>query len=153
MVSIDTFAVMKKGRNATGVDTSRVERGFTMKKEMISLDIPIPTSDGKSVAYSIPVTVPAVFNEDYQDYVLDGEALAMIDRVKARHMGLLSPEEIQALRYRLGLTQKDIAALLQIGGKSWSRWETGRERPSRSINILLRALNDGKIDVNYLRSI
>lgn len=124
-----------------------------MKKEMISLDIPIPTSDGKSVAYSIPVTVPAVFNEDYQDYVLDGEALAMIDRVKARHMGLLSPEEIQALRYRLGLTQKDIAALLQIGGKSWSRWETGRERPSRSINILLRALNDGKIDVNYLRSI
>lgn len=124
-----------------------------MKKEMITVDVAIPSTDGKSVAYTIPVTVPAVFNEDYQDYILDGTAQAEIDRVKARHMGLLSAEEIKALRTRLGVTQREVAELLQIGEKSWTRWETGRDRPSRSMNILLRALDDGKVDVNYLRSV
>jgi len=124
-----------------------------MKKKMITLDIPIPTSDGKSVSYTIPVEVPARFDEDYQDYILDGNALAEIERVKARHMGLLQPEEIKELRERLGVTQQQISELLQIGAKSWSRWETGRARPSRSMNILIRALNDGSIDLNYLRSI
>lgn len=120
---------------------------------MITVDVAIPSTDGKSVAYTIPVRVPARFDEDLQDYILDGTAMADIDRVKARHMGLLSPEEIKALRTRLGATQKEIAGLLQIGDKSWTRWETGRERPSRSMNILIRALNDGKVDINYLRSI
>ena len=45
-----------------------------------------------------------------------------------------------------------MAELLQIGEKSYSRWETGRERPSRSMNILLAALADGRIDVAYLGS-
>jgi len=124
-----------------------------VKNEMITVDVAIPSADGKSVAYTVPVPVSAVFNEDYKDYILDGNALAEIDRVKARHMGLLSPEEIKALRFRLGVKQKEISELLQIGEKSWTRWETGREHPSRSINILIRALDDGKIDLNYLRSV
>jgi len=124
-----------------------------MSEKIITIDIPIPTSDGKSIAYTIPVEVSARFDEELQDYVLSGSAMAEIDRVKARHMGLLSPEEMKDLRTRLGLTQKQIAELLQIGAKSWSRWENGRERPSRSMNILIRALNDGKVDMNYLRSV
>lgn len=124
-----------------------------MKNEIITVDVAIPSADGKSVAYTVPVAVSAVFNEDYKDYILDGDALAEIDRVKARHMGLLPPNEIKALRSRLGVTQKELAELLQIGEKSWTRWETGREHPSRSINILIRALDDGKIDLNYLRSV
>jgi hypothetical protein len=35
---------------------------------------------------------------------LDTEATAILDKVKARHMGLLTPEQIKALRKRLGLT-------------------------------------------------
>ena len=124
-----------------------------MKKKMIEVDIPIPSTDGKSITYIAKATVPSVFNEDYQEYILDGDALAEIDRVKARHMGLMQPEEIKALRIQLGLTQKQIADLLQIGAKSWSRWETGKERPSRSMNILIRSLRDGKIDLAYLDSL
>ena len=51
------------------------------------------------------------------------------------------------------MTQPQISELLQIGEKTWTRWETGRERPSRSINVLLFALNDGKLDAAYLRSV
>ncbi len=122
-------------------------------KKLIEVDVQIPSIDGKSVERVEKAQVWAEFNEDYQDYILDGEALAEIERVKARHMGLLSPEQIGALRDRLGVTQKQIADLLQIGAKSWTRWETGRARPSRSMNILLRAVNDGKMDLNYLRSL
>jgi len=122
-------------------------------KELIEVDVHIPSADGKSVERIEKAQVWAEYNKDYQDYILDGEALAEIERIKARHMGLLSPEQIGALRNRLGVTQKQIADLLQIGAKSWTRWETGRDRPSRSINILLQALDDGKIDLNYLQSV
>jgi transcriptional regulator with XRE-family HTH domain len=67
-------------------------------------------------------------------------------------MGLMLPEAICHLREQLGVTQKRMAVLLQIGEKSFCRWETGRERPSRSMNLLLSALNDGRIDVAYLES-
>src|SRR5439155_17388564 len=45
------------------------------------------------------------------------------------------------------------AQLLQIGEKSYTRWESGRVRPSRVINVLLRLLYDGRIDVEDLRSL
>ena len=48
---------------------------------------------------------------------------------------------------------KGMAELLQLGEKSWTRWETGVERPSRSMNVLLCAVYDGKIDVGYLRAL
>jgi DNA-binding transcriptional regulator YiaG len=95
------------------------------------------------------IEVPAWKAPDGEIY-LDDEAHDKIDQTKARLMGILSPAEIKNLRKRLGLTQKRISELLQIGEKSWTRWETGRERPSRAINLLLCALNDGKIDAASL---
>ena len=41
--------------------------------------------------------------------------------------------------------------LLQIGAKSYTRWESGRARISRSMNVLLSALRDGAVTVEYLR--
>lgn len=41
----------------------------------------------------------------------------------------------------------------RIGEKTWSPWENGRNRPSRSINLLLRALDDGKITTDYLKAV
>ena len=67
-------------------------------------------------------------------------------------MGLLLPEEIKALRQRLNLTQIEMSDLLQIGEKTYTRWESGRSRPSQVLNLLLRALRDGRLDVAYLRS-
>ena len=74
----------------------------------------------------------------------------MLDDVQARHMGLLTTDEIKAVRTKLGATQKELSELLQIGEKSWTRWETGRDRPSRSMNVLLLALVDGRIDLRWL---
>lgn len=120
---------------------------------MVKFPVAIPTVDGKGIAETVVIEVPCKIDPTTGEEFLTGEALAEIDRVKARHMGLLQPEEIRKLRECLGLTQKDMSDLLQIGAKSYTRWESGRERPFRSLNILLRALYDGKLDVNYLRSI
>jgi len=83
---------------------------------------------------------------------LGSEAMWMMDQAKARYMGLLLPSEIKQLRESMDLTQKEICELLQIGSKSYSRWETGKDRPSRLTNLLLRAIADGKVTLGYLKS-
>lgn len=122
--------------------------------EKIRTKVPvhIPTIDGKEISETVEVEVSAYRNPKDGEIYLDGEALQILDDTKARYMGLMLPETIHNLRQQLGVTQKRMAALLQIGEKSYCRWETGRERPSRSINLLLAALDDGRIDVAYLES-
>jgi len=125
----------------------------TRYPDTTEVPVTIPTLDGKSVAETITITVPCRIEAKTGEAILGGEALRMIDKVKARHMGLLLPDEMRMLRDRLRLNQGEISELLQIGAKTYTRWENGRERPSRSMNILLRSLWDGKIDVGYLRSV
>jgi len=119
------------------------------KKQM---PVHIPTLDGRSVAETITVEVE-VERDAAGVETLDGAALAKLDAAKARHMGLLSPHEIKQIRLGLKLTQYEISNLLQIGQKTYTRWETGRERPSRSLNLLLRCLADRRIDPLYLTTL
>jgi DNA-binding transcriptional regulator YiaG len=113
----------------------------------------IPTPDGQGIAYTLDHEVDAWRDSETGETYLDGHAIEELDRVKARHLGVLAPEELRGLRHSLGLTQRELSGLLQIGEKSWTRWETGRERPSRSMNVLLRALKDGRVDSDYLRTL
>jgi DNA-binding transcriptional regulator YiaG len=119
------------------------------KSVFATVPVQIPDATGERIIETIGVEVPAWQDEAGEIY-LDGESEAKIESVKARHMGLLSPDDIRELRLGLGLTQREIARLLQLGEKSWTRWESGRERPSRSMNLLLHALCDGRIDTAYL---
>ncbi|NQU39532.1 MAG: helix-turn-helix domain-containing protein [Lentisphaerae bacterium] len=125
----------------------------TRYPDTTEVPVDIPTLDGKSISETIMVKVPCRIETKSGEVILGGEALRMMDRAKARYMGLLLPDEIAALRERLGMTQRELCELLQIGAKSYSRWETGRERPSRLVNILLRGLNDGRLTVPYLRAL
>ena len=121
------------------------------KKIRTKVPVRIPALDGRGISETIEVEVAAYQNPKDGEIYLDGDALEVLDNTKARFMGLLLPESIRDLRERLELTQKQISDLLQIGEKTWTRWETGRERPSRSMNLLLQAFYDGKVDMNYLR--
>jgi DNA-binding transcriptional regulator YiaG len=114
-------------------------------------EVVIPTLDGSAIAERVTVKVPALRDPVDGEIYLTEEALSILDDTKARYMGLLLPARIKELRSTLNLTQKEISGLLQIGEKTWTRWESGRERPSRSLNLLLQALYDGRIDVAYLR--
>lgn len=116
-------------------------------------EVIVPSMDGKGIAARIPVTVPAWKDPASGDIFYDGETSRLMEDVKARHMGILLPGQLRELRTRLGHTQKEMSRLLQLGERTWTRWETGRERPSRSMNVLLMALWDGRVDVEYLTSL
>lgn len=128
-----------------------------MKSHFIGLErtisrepVYIPSADGESIAETLWVDVPVWRDPTTKTIFLDDEARKRLEAIKARHLGLLGPQQLKQLRQTIGLTQQDMAKLLQLGQRSWTRWETGRERPSRSMNVLLCALYDGRIDVNYL---
>lgn len=112
----------------------------------------IPTLDSKGVAETVEVEVDA-WKDAAGEIFFDDEARDKIEAIKARRMGLLTPNEIKEIRDRFQVTQNEISRLLQIGEKTWTRWESGRERPSRSMNVLLSALRDDQIDLEYLKAL
>lgn len=121
-----------------------------MKTKLQNFEVLIPDLDGTAVADRVSVRVPVRWDEELEKWLLTPEAHEIIDNTKARHMGLLLPHQFRELRERHASTQREMGELFQVGEKSWNRWETGRHRPSRSINLLIRALYDSEISINYL---
>ena len=103
----------------------------------------IPDGNG-GIREIIDVEVDAEFDETTGEYFLSDEAIRKIDRVKARLMGLLLPSEIKELRARFNKTQADMCAILGLGAKTWTRWETGAERPQTLYGKVLIALYEGR---------
>jgi putative zinc finger/helix-turn-helix YgiT family protein len=65
--------------------------------------------------------------------------------------GLMSADEIRALRERFELTQSELAKLLRLGANTVSRWESGRNAQSAAMDILLRLIRDLPGSLAYLR--
>lgn len=123
----------------------------TTDLKMRPFDVHIPNLDGDAIVETVRIQVPVRIDPESGEEILTPEAYQLIEKTKARRMGLMLPNEIRDLRERLQLTQEEMSELLQTGAKTYTRWESGRARVSRSMNVLLCALRDGRIDVNYLR--
>jgi DNA-binding transcriptional regulator YiaG len=122
-----------------------------MKTKTQPFAIHIPDANEERAEKIVTIDVPVRWDEMIDEWVLTEEAHEMIESRKALEMGLLSPEQLRELRERHGLNQKQMGQLFQVGEKSWNRWESGKHRPTRSINLLIRALHDGEISMHYLR--
>ena len=68
-----------------------------------------------------------------------------------RKHGLLSADEIRALRERFNLTQAEFARLLRLGANTLSRWEAGRNAQTEAMDTLLRLIRDLPGSIDYLR--
>jgi transcriptional regulator with XRE-family HTH domain len=121
-----------------------------MKTKNEEFEVRVPSIDGKSVAEKVKVLIPLRWDEEVKEWLLTPEAHQIIEDTKARHMGLLLPCQLKELRERHDCTQTEMGELFQVGEKSWTRWESGKHRPSRSINLIIRALYEGEISINYL---
>lgn len=121
-----------------------------MKTKLTDFTLQIPDAEGKIVR-RVKVKVPVEWDEAIGEWMMTPEALRMVEDAKAREMGLIMPDEMKALRKSFGLTQAQMGALFQVGGKSWTRWESGKYRPSRVISLLIRAVADGHLPADYLR--
>jgi len=121
-----------------------------MKIENREFEVHVPKVDGSGIAEMVKVMVPVCWDEEIQDWLMTPEAHEIIDNTKARLIGLLLPAQLKELRERYDCTQKEMGELFQVGEKSWTRWESGKQRPSRSLNLLIRALYDKEISIEYL---
>jgi len=63
---------------------------------------------------------------------------------------LLSAEAIRALRLRLEMTQEELGSLLRISANTISRWESGRNVQSASLDTLLRLVQNVPESLVYL---
>ena len=70
-----------------------------------------------------------------------------------RKHGLLSAQEIRAIRDEHDLTQAELARLLRLGANTVSRWESGRNVQNGSMDVLLRLIRDVPGSLDYLRSL
>jgi transcriptional regulator with XRE-family HTH domain len=121
-----------------------------MKTKNEEFEVVVPNVDGTGLAERVKVTVPLQLDEELGEWLLAPKAHEIIENTKARHMALLLPAQLRELRERYDFTQKEMGELFQVGEKSWTRWESGKHRPSRSINLLIRALYEEEISLNYL---
>jgi DNA-binding transcriptional regulator YiaG len=124
--------------------------GNNWKKIETEEEITIPTPNGKTTAKKIKI--PAYQDPKTNEIYYDGKTIRTIDDEKARHLGLPTTKEIKLLRQRLGYSRPKMSQLLQLGANTWARWESGRERPSKPLNLLLRALAEGRINVPWLKA-
>jgi len=121
-----------------------------MKTKIEEFEVLIPNLDGTDIAERVKVPVTLEWDEEVKEWLLTPEAHQIIEETKARRIGLLLPAQLKELRERYEYTQKEMGELFQVGEKSWTRWESGKHRPSRSINLIIRALYEGEISINYL---
>ena len=124
--------------------------GTLMKEERGRLHVPV---NGESVAVPsakhlrCPKCDEVVLR--FQDATrLQEDAIA----IYRKQHGLLSADEIRAIRERFELTQAELARLLHLGANTVSRWESGRNVQSAAMDMLLRLIRDLPGSVEYLRT-
>lgn len=106
-----------------------------------TFDVHLPATRDRAERFveTIEVDVYQSFGEE----VLTPESSEKIERVKARHLGLIKGSDIKKMRNRLGLSQKRLTNLLQCGEKMLSHWENGHGQPTGLSNTILRLLDEG----------
>ena len=67
--------------------------------------------------------------------------------------GLLSADDLRAIRGRFALNQGELARLLRLGANTISRWESGRNVQTAAMDVLLRLLRDLPGSLAYLRGL
>jgi DNA-binding transcriptional regulator YiaG len=118
--------------------------------EMQPFEVSVPEVSGEGIERLITIQIPMEWDAEIGEWLMTEEGSRLVEETKCRAMGLLTPGEMKALRERLGFSQKQMGELFQVGAKSWTRWETGRYRPMRVIGLLIRALHDGAVSLDYL---
>jgi putative zinc finger/helix-turn-helix YgiT family protein len=73
-----------------------------------------------------------------------GDQISEIELAVARKIreedGLLSPEDLKAIRLKYNLTQAEMERLISAGPKTWVRWERGKVVQSKVADTLIRQI-------------
>ena len=107
------------------------------------------------VAEDNPITVPGVWVERCEhcgETVFPGETTRFIESVVADETEQLTARELERIREDLGVaTQDEMSEILGLGLKTYHKWESGRQFPTRSMSYYIRVLADVPGAFEYLR--
>jgi DNA-binding transcriptional regulator YiaG len=116
---------------------------MSSKTHTTTFDVHLPATKDQPERFVETIEVEAY--RSFGEEVLTPESIEKIERVKARHLGLMIGADIKAMRERFKLSQKQLTALLQCGEKMLSHWENGHGHPTGLSNTILRLLDEGFI--------
>lgn len=74
------------------------------------------------------------------EHFLDDKAMNKVEEEKYRSKGLLLPRELKAIRESFGLTQVRMAKVLDVGEKTYCRWENGLSMQTKALDNLVRSV-------------
>ena len=140
---------LRPERHGTLADDACPRCGTTMIERRLALKVPVNGED-VSIPSALHLRCPEcdeVVLRFADARRLQEDAIAIY---RKKH-GLLSADEIRAIRDRFGLTQGELARLLHLGANTISRWESGRNVQTEAMEMLLRLLRDLPGSLDYLR--
>lgn len=73
--------------------------------------------------------------------ILSSDLDIKLEKERYKRLGLLTPEEIINVRKRAGLSQNEIAKILGVGEKTYTRWESGQSLQNKSSDNLIRLVD------------
>ena len=116
---------------------------------LIQIDYTEPVEDDN------PITVPGVWVERCDhcgETVFPGETTRFIETAVAEQTEQLTPRELERIREDLGVaTQDEMSEILGLGLKTYHKWESGRQFPTRSMSYYIRVLADVPGAFEFLR--
>jgi len=121
----------------------------TGKFEFVQID---HTED---LAEDNPITIPDIWVDHCThcgEIVFPGDTTAFIESVVAEQTEQLTPREIERVREDLGVaTQDEMSEALGLGLKSYHKWESGKQYPTRSMSHYIRILAEFPQAFDWLR--
>lgn len=90
---------------------------------------------------TLSATVPMYRCADCEYAFVGPQAMDIEHTAICRHLGVLTPSEIKAIRVKLALSQSAFAVLTGLGSATIARWESGSIIQNRSYDNLLRLLS------------
>jgi len=120
-----------------------------MKTVKIEKKVAIKDSNGR-VRTIVTVELNGEVDELSGETFIPATELMKIDKAKVKAANIMLPEEIKALRLRYEKTQEEMCAIMGLGNRTWTRWESGAIVPNASTCRTLFLLRDGKISLEDL---
>jgi DNA-binding transcriptional regulator YiaG len=98
----------------------------------------------EEVAEDNPITIPGIWVDRCEhcgEVVFPGETVAFIESFVAEQTEQLSQRELEGIRDdRNGPTQDEMSEILGLGRKTYHKWESGSQFPTRSMCYYIRVL-------------
>lgn len=109
----------------------------------------------ENVAEDNPITIPGVWVDRCShcgEIVFPGDTTAFIESVVADQTQQLTTRELERIRDDLGVaTQDEMSEALGLGTKTYHKWESGAQFPTRSMSYYIRVLAEFPQAFDWLR--